>query len=145
MGNLLIINKKANAFEGLIIDANGVKTADAAITVNEIHTCLYCESLRNITIVVNGADIYTATFVFEDEAQFKAALKDMKAEWKTVEFSEQNKKINGYAKALVEKLEAGIQLTIIDSSDEVKEIICPDCGMQCDPNIPYCMECGASV
>lgn len=145
MGNLLIINKKAKAFEGLTVDANGVKAADALIAVNEIHTCLYCESLKNITIVVNGAGIYTATFVFEDEEQFKGTLKDMRAGWKTVEFSEQNKKINGYAKALVEKLEAGIKLTIIDSSDEVKEIICPECGMQCDPNIPYCMECGASV
>ena len=145
MGNLLIINKKAKAFEGLTVDANGVNAADALIAVNEIHTCLYCESLKNITIVVNGAGIYTATFVFEDEEQFKGALKDMRAGWTTVEFSEQNKKINGYAKALVEKLEAGIELTIIDSSDEVKEIICPECGMQCDPNIPYCMECGASV
>ena len=94
MGNLLIINKKANAFETLTVDTNGAKAADTSIAVNEIHTCLYCESLRNITIVVNGGAIYTATFVFEDEVQFKEALKDMKAEWKTVEFSEQNKKIN---------------------------------------------------
>ena len=61
-----------------------------------------------------------------------------------LEFSEQGKKINGYASSLVEKLEAGITVTIIETKD-VKEIFCPECGMQCDSNIPYCLECGASV
>jgi len=65
--------------------------------------------------------------------------------YKNVEFSEQNKKINGYASALVEKMRDGIELTIVDSTDTVKVPICPECGMQCDPSIPYCMECGASI
>ena len=82
---------------------------------------------------------------FQYIEQFEKTLGLLKETYKNVEFSEQNKKINGYASALVEKMRDGIELTIVDSTDTVKVPICPECGMQCDPSIPYCMECGASI
>ena len=87
---------------------------------------------------------HTVALILNDET-FTGVLGFLQANCKNVSFSEQDKKINGYATALVEKMKDGIELTIVDSTDTVKVPICPECGMQCDPTIPYCMECGASI
>lgn len=145
--SLYIVNKVPKKFDEIEVskDAIMIKGTEAVIPVDKIHVCLYCETLKNITIIVCADEIYKASLVMDTKEQFESTLKILKDTYKNVEFSEQNKKINGYATALVEKLNAGIELTIVDSSDTVKVPICPECGMQCDPSIPYCMECGASI
>jgi len=145
--SLYIVNKIPKKFNEIEVNKEAIiiKEAEATIPVEKIHVCLYCETLKNITIIVCADEIYKASLVMETKDQFEATLKLLKNTYKTVDFSEQNKKINGYATALVDKLKAGIELTIVDSTDTVKVPICPECGMQCDPSIPYCMECGASI
>ena len=145
--SLYIVNKIPKKFENVEVSENMIliKEAEASIPVNKIHVCLYSETLKNITIIVCGDEIYKISLVMDTKEKFENVLKLFKNTYKTVNFSEQNKKINGYASAIVEKMKAGIELTIVDSTDTVKVPICPDCGMQCDPSIPYCMECGASI
>ncbi len=145
--SLYIVNKIPKKFNEIKADEKVIviEEAQAEIPVDKIHVCLYCETLKNITIIVCADEIYKASLVMETKEQFEATLKLLKNTYKTVDFSEQNKKINGYATALVDKMKAGIELTIVDSTDTVKVPICPECGMQCDPTIPYCMECGASI
>jgi len=145
--SLYIVNKIPKKFDAIKADEKAILIEEAGvkISVDKIHVCLYCETLKNITIIVCADEIYKASLVLDTKEQFENTLKLLKATYKSVDFSEQNKKINGYATAFVEKLTAGIELTIVDSSDTVKVPICPECGMQCDPSIPYCMECGASI
>jgi len=145
--SLYIVNKIPKKFDAIKADEKAILIEEAGvkISVDKIHVCLYCETLKNITIIVCADEIYKASLVLDTKEQFENTLKLLKATYKSVDFSEQNKKINGYATALVEKLTVGIELTIVDSSDTVKVPICPECGMQCDPSIPYCMECGASI
>ena len=145
--SLYIVNKIPKKFNEIKADEKVIimEEAQAEIPVDKIHVCLYCETLKNITMIVCADEIYKASLVMDTKEQFETTLKLLKNTYKTVEFSEQNKKINGYATALVDKLKAGIELTIVDSTDTVKVPICPECGMQCDPSIPYCMECGASI
>ena len=145
--SLYIVNKVPKKFDTVEVNGNvlAVKEAGAQIPVDKIHVCLYCDMLKNITIIVCDKDIYKASLVMDTEEKYTETLTYLKVNCKGVDFSEQNKKINGYATALVDKMKDGIELTIVDSSDTVKVPICPECGMQCDPSIPYCMECGASV
>lgn len=145
--SLYIVNKIPKKFNEIKADENAIliEEAKASIPADKIHVCLYSETLKNITIIVCADEIYKASLVMDTKEQFEETLKLLKATYKSVDFSEQNKKINGYATALVDKMKAGIELTIVDSTDTVKVPICPECGMQCDPSIPYCMECGASI
>lgn len=145
--SLYIVNKMPKKFSEIEADEKAIfiKEAGAEILVDKIHVCLYCETLKNITLIVCADEIYKASFVMDTKEQFEKTLDLFKSTYKNVDFSEQNKKINGYATALVDKLRDGIELTIVDSTDKVKVPICPECGMQCDPSIPYCMECGASI
>jgi len=145
--SLFIVNKIPKKFNDIEVTEEfiSIKDAEASIPVDKIHVCLYCETLKNITIIVCADEIYKASLVMDTKEQFERTLGLLKDTYKNVEFSEQNKKINGYASALVEKMRDGIELTIVDSTDTVKVPICPECGMQCDPSIPYCMECGASI
>lgn len=143
--NLCIINKKAETFNEVAIDAETVSVSDKKISVKEIYSCLHCEELRNITLVVQDENIFKVSLIFENVADFKDVLELLKRNCTSAIISAQNIKINGYATALVEKLQEGIAVTIIDTKEDKSIMYCPDCGVQCDPNIPYCMECGASL
>ena len=145
--SLYIVNKVPKKFGKVEVTEKAIliKDADAEIPVDKIHVCLYCETLKNITIIVCADEIYKASLVMDSKEEFDKTLKLLKDTYTSIEFSEQNKKINGYASALVEKMRDGIELTIVDSTDTVKVPVCPVCGMQCNPSIPYCMECGASI
>lgn len=115
----------------------------------EVHVGLYCRRLKNITLIVKRKkdsveEIFSGAMIFAEEEQFDKALEMIKAIAPTLQMSEQNAKINGYAVSVLEKLKEGITVTIMETKEE-KVKCCPLCGMECDPNIPYCMECGASV
>lgn len=144
--NLYIKNKKPQNFEKIEIK-NGMIFIDerGVLSSEEIYACLHYDKLKNVTIIVRGAEIYSATFLFEEEKNFRAFLALINKQLPKIKVSEQNKKINGYASALVAKLQEGIETAIFDNKDEEDIACCPVCGMQCDPNIPYCMECGAAV
>lgn len=144
--NVYIKNKKPQSFERIEIKDGMIYIEGREVLLDEeIYACLYYDKLKNITFIVRGTEIYTITFLFEDEKKFSAFLDAIDKEMPNIMVSEQNKKINGYASALVAKLKEGIETEIFDNKEEEDIACCPVCGMQCDPNIPYCMECGASV
>ena len=142
--NLWIVDKKPQALTDMDCSDNVIQIGAVRFCVNEVYAALYCTELRNMTFIVQNDKIHQMTLVLETAELFEQVMSFMKTACTSLEFSEQGKKINGYASSLVEKLEEGITVTIIETKD-VKEIFCPECGMQCDPNIPYCLECGASV
>ena len=143
--NLYVVDKVPGKLEKLEVLADKVLLQGVCSVVrNEVYSCLYSEELKNIIFIVRGEKPHTVTMILNAET-FEKVLKYLKTNCAELSFSEQDKKINGYATALVDKLKAGIELTIVDSTDTVKVPICPECGMQCDPSIPYCMECGASI
>lgn len=118
---------------------------DARISLEEVFAVLYCKSLKNITFIVKNTEAYRVTLLLEKRDDISRVLKLLKKAIINLKISEQNEKINGYAAALVEKLREGITTEVIDTKEQEAIRYCPECGMQCDSNIPYCMECGATV
>ncbi len=151
--NLYIVNKKPqmafeveiNGAELLLRDKENKILEDGKINLKEdIYACLFCRQLRNITFVVNSKKIFSGALILFDEMQFETVLVLLQKEYPDLSVSEQNAKINGYAASVVEKLQEGTKVTIMETKEESVKC-CPVCGMECDPNIPYCMECGAPV
>ena len=142
--NLWIVDKKPQALSDIWYSDDKFHIGKESFSLKEVYAALFCEELRNITFIIQNEKIHQMTLVLETVELFEKVFQYIKDNCPSLEFSEQGKKINGYASSLVEKLEEGITVTIIETKD-VKEIFCPECGMQCDPNIPYCLECGAAV
>ena len=142
--NLWIVDKKPQALINIDCSGGELRIGAECFKVNDVYAALFCKELRNITFVIQNDKVHQMSLVLETAELFEKVFQYLKDNCPNLEFSEQGKKINGYASSLVEKLEEGITVTIIETKD-VKEIFCPECGMQCDPNIPYCLECGAAV
>lgn len=148
--NILVVNNHAELFDSLKIEDSmlsifGAHKEVKKLNLDKIHVCLYCEELRNITLIIKEVDVYKVSMLMEQTDTYQKFVSFLKNQDPTFDFSEQNKKITGYATAIVEKLREGTVLTIIDKKEETNIIYCPECGVQCDPNIPYCMECGAMI
>lgn len=144
--NRFILDKKVSEFECIIKDNQVLYFENAgSVKEEEIYACLYCKDLKNITLLIKGEQIQKITLLFGNEKEYEQCLNQLRACDKTFQFSEQNHKINGYSTALFEKLKEGITVTIMDTKQENEVLVCPVCGVQCDPNIPYCMECGTSI
>lgn len=152
--NLYIVDKKSQQAEKVEVQGTVLMLQDKEGMVLEhgkldlkqdLYVCLYCRKLKYISYIVNKGRVFAASFIMEDEEQFEMTLKIITEACPEMKLSEQNAKISAYAKSLVEKLQEGVAVTVIDTKKETDVKCCPVCGMQCDPNIPYCMECGASV
>lgn len=145
--NLYIANKKAQQVQEIEIKGETLEivSMEAIDLSKETYACLYYSQLKTIVFIVQRESAFMASLVLEDKNQFEDLLKQLKAACPTLELSEQNAKINGYAMSVVAKLNEGVAVKILETKEEEKVKCCPECGMQCDPNIPYCMECGASV
>ncbi len=145
--SLYIENKIPKKFTEIEIKAEQVMVPEinASIAANQMLICLYCELLKNITLIIKKDEIKRVVFLLDTKEQFEDMVSRLKAAYKNVEFYERNKKINGFAASVVDQMRNGYSVTIVPSTDRVSVPICPDCGMQCDPSIPYCMECGASI
>lgn len=152
--NLYIVNKKPQQVDkvenidtvlNLKNQNNNILELGQIDLEQDIYACLYCKKLKNITFIVHKEVVFSASLIMAEEAQFETVLKLIREARPDLKLSEQNAKINRYATLLVEKLQEGVSVTIIDTKEEADIKCCPVCGVQCDPNIPYCMECGASV
>ena len=151
--NLYIMGKSAAAFQVIaaeggaicLKDGEGNPVRDGNISAEQVYACLYCKSLRNITLIVRAGDIYKASFILESEELFRKILRLIKDMCGSAQIAEQNKKINGYAASVIEKLREGVEVGIIETKEAEEVPCCPVCGVQCDPAIPFCMECGASL
>lgn len=152
--NLYIANKKAHQVHE--IEINGAKLyaknekqqifqAGEIDLSKEVYACLFYRHLNTIVFVVQKDIAYMVSVILAEKEQFEQLLEQIRAACPSLELSEQNAKINGYAMSVVAKLNEGVAVKILETKEEAKVKCCPECGMQCDPNIPYCMECGASV
>lgn len=148
--NILVVNNHGELFDSLKIEdsmlsIHGAHKEVKKLMLDKIHVCLYCEELKNITLIVKENEVYKISLIMEQADTYQKFVSYLKSKGSALDFSEQNRKITGYATAIVEKLREGTVLTIIDKKEETNIMYCPDCGVQCDPNIPYCMECGAMI
>jgi len=144
--NFCVENRKAKQFEKIDVTKEMVVIEGASrIHIREVYACLQNEELRNITFIVQNEHPVNITLITEDVITFRKILNSLREECSIMEISQQNKKINGYAAAILEKLKEGIKTGIVDTKEQNNIKCCPVCGMECDPNIPYCMECGAEV
>ena len=152
--NLYIANKKPQSVTSIervdevfmLKDEQGYLLTEGEINLKQdIHACLYCKQLKNITFIINKDTAFSTSLLVAEDALFETILGIVKEANPALELSEQNVKINGYAASVVAKLQEGVTITIMDTKEETGIKCCPVCGMQCDPNIPYCMECGAAV
>lgn len=152
--NLYIAKKKANEIHEIEISGtvfygksgNSDILQEGEIDLKkDVYACLYYGQLRTIVFIVQKDTAYMVSLVLAEQSQFRELLGMIKAANPSLELSEQNAKINGYAMSVVAKLNEGVTVKILETKEEEGVKCCPKCGMQCDPNIPYCMECGASV
>lgn len=153
--NFLLINRKPQEFEkvllgkkGIILQSTDGKVLDNGIMVldDTVRAMLYCEEVRNLTFLVTKPGAYAIeTLIFADEDHYKKVLQEIQQKFPRLERSPQNKKLNRYAERLMEKLRDGQDVRIVDAIKESDMIICPECGVQCAPGTPYCMECGAEL
>lgn len=152
--NLYIANKKANQVQEIEINETMLYAKNEKQEIlqtgcidlrKDVYACLYYGQLNTIVFIIQKEIAYMASFVLADAEQFRDILKKIKEVSPDLELSEQNAKINGYAMSVVTKLNEGVTVKILETKEGEKVKCCPECGMQCDPNIPYCMECGASV
>ena len=152
--NLYIANKKPQKVQR--IESNGtelyIKNEENEILEagkidlgKDLYACLFCRQIKNITFIVQKETAFSTSLILAEEKEFNDALGLIRNACPTLEFSEQNAKINGYAASVVEKLQEGVSVKIMETKEEQSIKSCPVCGMQCDPNIPFCMECGAPV
>ena len=144
--NTIVIDKKAYNMreiqiteEGIFVDAIGL------VKKEHIFACLHCEELRNITLIVLGKPVSQVTFIFATKELFGQVKGEMVDAYSGMDVSEQNRKINGYAAAIVAKLKEGIVTGIVETKEKSDNKECPVCGMQCEADAAYCMECGATI
>lgn len=152
--NYLIINRKPQRFSQLKIagktavffDADGKPLDYGVISLDDsVYAVLYCEEVCNITLVTDKAGIRNVvTILWETEEGYHEGYKKLNGAMKR-HFSAQNKKLNRYAEAIVEKLELGIQLKVTDAVDEAQMVVCPECGMLNPAGSEYCLDCGAEI
>lgn len=111
------------------------------------YAILYCEDICNISIITNGSDSKVLTLFISDKDEFASTVDAIKAEAIGLTISPQNNKLNSYAVSVSEKLQSGIEIRIFDAQDDDDKVECPSCGVlnDWDPNLPYCMECGATL
>ncbi|MBQ6622379.1 MAG: hypothetical protein IJH75_06055 [Mogibacterium sp.] len=153
--NHLLINRRPGLFgavtfggRGLILTDEAGRVPDNGIIVMDgsVYVCLYCDAVRNITLLIDRPGQYRiTTLLFAQEESYRAVLAGMRAAWPELRFSEQNLKINRYAERVLEKLREGTRLEIRDAVREEDVVYCPECGVQCEPGMAYCMECGAEL
>ena len=144
--NFCVENRKAKRFEKIEITKDTILIEGISdIQIKDVYACLQNEELRNITFIVQNEQPFNISLIMEDVITFQKILKSLQEVCCSMEISQQNKKINGYAAAILEKLREGIKTGIVDTKEQNNIKCCPICGMECDPNIPYCMECGAEV
>jgi hypothetical protein len=151
--NYLIINRTPQRFaemktagrtlvfvnsEGKVLDY-GVQAVD-----DSIYAILYCDEVRNITMVVDKGVRSVVTILWRTEDDYLRA-KDTVGRSYRGNLSAQNLRINRYAEAIAEKLDNGVRLRVADAVDASGMVRCPECGILNPSGTDYCLECGADI
>lgn len=153
--NFFLIDRKPQSLtkvtagkSGLILQGPAGQVLDNGVIVmnDSVRAGLYCEDVKNITFLAKQAGKYAVeTLIFGRKEDFRKVLDQIRSRYPKLEISRQNRKINRYAERIREKLNDGAEVRIVDAVREEDVVICPECGAQCAPGTPYCMECGAEL
>ncbi|MDD5823115.1 MAG: hypothetical protein PUD55_01625 [Firmicutes bacterium] len=124
-----------------VLDHGVINVADG------IYACMYSDDIRYISIVTAGSDSRVLTLYCDAQSDYESLLDTIRSSCSSLTISSQNNKLNSYANSVAEKLRIGVELRIVDAKDDDDSVICPGCGVANDwnPNMPYCMECGAAL
>lgn len=131
--NYIIINRKPQPFDSFDI---------GAIAGQSIYAALYCDEVRNVTLVTTNCDVIT--ILWKNEEDYRKGLKDIESAV-TVPMSVQNIKLNRYAEEIAKKLSIGVELKVVDAAESQEMVECPECGAMNPKGSPYCMDCGADL
>lgn len=149
--NYLIINRKAQPFDSIEMDAETMMFLDESGSIidvlvldDAVFAALYCDEVRNVTLVVYSDEIRVITILWTSDLEYKAGRSTI-ADALGIPFSSQNKKINRYGEELAKKLADGVKLQVIDAVDNSAMVKCPDCGMLSPKGTPFCLDCGAEL
>lgn len=149
-----VLHKKASPFVVIEVAEGGLRLKNSEGEVlypgeageqNEIFAWLYANRQKNLTMIVRKPDPDMMMLLFIKEEDYKRVKELLMKAFPHAVWSRQNEKISGYASVLVEKLKEGTSLQVIDAVDEEEMLRCPECGMQVEPGMAYCMECGAEL
>lgn len=149
--NYLIINRKPQPFDSVEMDVDTMMFLDESGSIidvlvldDAVFAALYCDEVRNITLVVYSDEIRVITILWTTDSEYEAGRK-LIADALSIPFSSQNKKINRYGEELAKKLADGVKLQVIDAVDNSAMVKCPDCGMLSPKGTPFCLDCGAEL
>lgn len=153
--NFLLINRKAQRFDQVMLGKRGLilrdeegRVLDHGILVVDasLRACLYCDEVCNMTFLLSKPGMHDiVTLIFAQKEQYEIIRDGIGRSNPELRRSPQNKKLNRYAERLMEKLRDGQEIRIVDEVRKEDVVICPECGVQCAPGTPYCMECGAEL
>lgn len=152
--NYLIIDREPQRFSTIraagrtmvFLDAEGKPLNYGVIKLDDnVYAALCCEEVNNITLVTDRSGIRNVITILWDTDEGYQEGFDLISGMLGRHISVQNKKINRYAEAIVEKLRLGIRLRVTDAIDETRMAVCPECGMLNPPGSPYCLDCGAEI
>lgn len=149
--NYLIINRKPRPFDSIEMDVETMmfldetgNIIDVLVLDDTVFAALYCDEVRNVTLVVYSDEIRVVTILWTSDSEYEAGRKQI-ADNLGVPLSSQNKKINRYGEELAKKLADGVKLQVIGAVDNSAMVKCPDCGMMSPKGTPFCLDCGAEL
>ena len=145
--NYVIINREPQQFISMRLeDKTLTLDGDNLLILDEsIYAALYCDEVRNVTLVIDKNGSQTVeTLLWCEEAGYLAGKREIEGALGR-KMSRQNKKLNRYAEEIAKKLAIGIKIQVIDAIEESAMVECPDCGMMSPKGTPFCMDCGAEL
>ncbi len=155
--NYIIIDREPHVFEVLSVETQNLRAVDASgndtagsplVLDSSIYAALYCDEVRNVTLVVNKDGVQTVeTLLWWDAAGYEAGKKSIGEALAIagVRLSRQNKKLNRYGEEIAKKLSIGVDIQVIDAIEESAMVECPECGMMSPKGTLFCMDCGAEL
>jgi hypothetical protein len=111
---------------------------------DSVYTVLYCDEVRNVTLVVDKDVRRVVTILWHTEDGYIKGREIISRAYGG-RLSEQNLRINRYAEAIAEKLDHGVRLRVTDAASETGMVKCPECGILNPSGSKYCLDCGADI
>ena len=122
--NMYVVDKKPQKFTSILFSGDRM-TIDkedgekvGGIDFKKVYACLYCDKIKNITLIEQDKQPVSASMIFKDGEEYEKTLNFLENMFGNIKFSPQDVKINSYAKNIVEKLKYGTELQIIDAIKE---------------------------
>lgn len=153
--SIYVLNKNPQQFDAadfndkfFVLSRSGATLDNGIIHTSErIYACLNNDQLRFINIITEGSESEVLFLIFWNDQEYADTLKQLKSNYSDLRFSNQDIKLNSYARAISAKQRDGININIVDAIEEDNFIECPSCGALNDKasGLPYCLDCGEDL